>query len=151
MLFFNLNYFHIMRNIIIISSLCFLFACSENLEKRISLLSPDGTPAVVEYYKKDSTVVFPVKIVRLYSNGEKQEETLFNDAGERHGEHTFWFPNGDKMLEENFDNGVLDGKATYWHENGEKSYEAYFSHGIPTGTWRYFDREGRLQKEQKFE
>lgn len=140
-----------MRNILIISFLCLSFACSENLEKRVSLLSPDGTPAVVEYYKKDSTVIFPVKIVRLYSNNEKQEETHFNDTGERHGKHTFWFPDGNKMLEENFENGELHGKATYWHESGEKSYEAYFSHGMPTGTWRYFDREGRLQKEQKFE
>lgn len=140
-----------MRNIIIISSLIFLFACSENLEKRVAIVSPDGNPTVVEFYKKDSTITLPVKVIRYYANNEKQEETHFNDAGERHGTHTFWFPDGEKMLEENFENGELHGKAVYWHENGEKSYVAHFSHGTPSGTWRYYDRKGKLQKKQKFD
>ena len=140
-----------MRNIVIISSLCLFFACSGNLEKRVSSLDPDGNPAVVEYYKKDSTAIFPVKIVRFYSNSEKQEETHYNDAGERHGKHTVWFTSGEKMLEENFENGEQHGKTTHWNERGKKSFEGYYSYGVPTGTWRYFDNEGRLQKEQKFE
>ncbi|MDR1762315.1 MAG: hypothetical protein LBR55_07680 [Bacteroidales bacterium] len=139
-----------MRNLIIISILCFLFACSENLEKRIVSTHPNENPAVIEYYQKDSSITFPPKIVRFYINGEKQEETYYNKAGLKQGTHTFWFANGEKMLEEEFDNDVLHGKALYWNENGTKSYEAYFSYGVPTGTWRYFDRDGRLQKEQKF-
>jgi len=140
-----------MRNILIISCLCFLFACSENLEKRITLLHPEGNPAVIEYYRKNDTLAFPAKIVRFYNNSEKQEETYYNEAGERHGTHTFWFANGEKMLEENFENGELHGKAVYWNERGKKSYEAHFTHGVPSGKWRYFNSEGRLQKEQKFD
>ncbi len=140
-----------MKNIVIISCLCFLFACSGNLEKRITLTHPNGNAAVVEYYKKDSLSVFPVKIVRFYNDGEKQEESHYNDAGKRHGKHIFWFSGGEKMLEENFEEDELHGKATYWNEDGKKSYAAEYSHGTPTGTWRYFDREGHLQKEQKFD
>jgi len=139
-----------MRNILIISCLCFFFACSENLEKRITQIHPEGKPAVVEYRKKNDSLAFPVKIVRFYSNGEKQEETHYNEAGELHGNHTFWSIDGKKMVEENFENGNQHGKATYWNENGKKSYEAHYTHGEASGTWRFFDHEGRLQSEKKF-
>ncbi|MCL2329497.1 MAG: hypothetical protein FWC39_13435 [Bacteroidetes bacterium] len=140
-----------MRNIVIISSLCFLFACSGNLEKRITLTHPDGSKAVVAYVNKNDTLAHPAKIVRFYMNSEKQEETYYNVKGERHGKHTVWFMSGDKMLEENFENGELHGKATYWGESGKKTHEAHYTHGEASGTWRFFDKEGRLQSEKKFE
>ncbi|MDR2964070.1 MAG: hypothetical protein LBU90_10630 [Bacteroidales bacterium] len=139
-----------MRNLVIISCLCLFAACSENLEKRISMYHPEGNPAVIEYYRNNDTAAFPAKIVRMYAHGEKEEETNYNPVGERDGLHTFWYMSGDKMLEENFKDGVLDGKATYWNENATKSYEAQFTAGEPSGTWKFYDNEGHLLKEQTF-
>jgi antitoxin component YwqK of YwqJK toxin-antitoxin module len=43
-----------------------------------------------------------------------------------HGPATWWYENGQKMLEKNYKDGKLDGLLIMWHENGtEKDRKSY--------------------------
>lgn len=136
-------------NYLIISLLIVLMSCSENLEERIVYSHPNKTPAIIEYYKKGDTATSPVKVVRYYFNGEKQEETNYKE-GKKDGESTMWFMSGEKMFIATYKDDQFDGPFIQWYENGEKEYEAFYTNGRPSGTWKYYKNDGSLQKEQKF-
>lgn len=136
-------------NYLLISILMLFISCSENLEERIVYSHPNKTPAVIEYYKKGDTVSSPVKIVRYYFNGEKQEETYLKN-GKKDGVSTMWFMSGEKMYEAHYSDDILNGTFVQYYENGEKEYEAEYNMGRPTGTWKYYKNDGSLLKEQKF-
>ncbi|MDP1745122.1 MAG: hypothetical protein Q8L90_06075 [Bacteroidota bacterium] len=42
----------------------------------------------------------------------------FNDNGNQHGKWTYYYENGQKSVERNFENGKFNGKWKEWYENG---------------------------------
>ncbi|MBP5584200.1 MAG: hypothetical protein J6X43_09665 [Bacteroidales bacterium] len=127
----------------------FLFcSCSEEQEKVIAY-HPNGEPAYVEYFTKADSIN-PVRTLRYYYNGEKQEEIHFRD-GIKEGKNTFWYQNGEKMFEGNYENGQMNGTFTQWFDNGMIDYIAEYENGRPTGTWKYFRKDGSLISEQKMQ
>lgn len=137
-------------NLLIISSLLALFSCSEMKSERVTLRHPNNTPATIEYFTTSDTTVLPAKIVRFYINGEKQDETYFNVKGEKEGKYSFWYDNGEKMIEANYVQNVFHGEYVLRNFEGNLQLEAEYDMGSPTGTWKYYDRNGSLQNQQNF-
>lgn len=134
---------------LIFSSLIVLMSCSEKLEERIVYTHPNNTPAIIEYYSLSDSSKQPVKIVRYYFNGEKQEETFYKN-GKKDGVSTMWYLNGEKMYKAEYKDDEFHGTFIQWYENGKKEYEAEYNMGRPSGTWKYYKIDGSLQNEQKF-
>lgn len=123
-------------------------ACSD--ENEVVVVShPNGKPAYVEYFKKNDTIN-PVRTMRYYYDGEKQEEIHYKD-GVKNGEMTFWYQNGEKMMMGTYKNGALNGTFTQWFDNGKVDYIAEYTNGRPSGTWKYYSADGKLLSEQKMQ
>ena len=45
---------------------------------------------------------------------------------------------------------MLEGLWTYWYKNGQKSKEGNFEGGDSTGIWIWWDKNGQIKKEKKF-
>jgi len=133
---------------IYIVSLIVLVSCTDEVEKIVTM-HPNGKPAYVEYFTKEDSLS-PVRTLRYYFNGEKEEEIHYKD-GVKHGKNTFWYQNGEKMYEGNYVDGLMDGVFTQWFNNGNVDYIAEYTQGRPSGTWRYYKNDGTLLKEQKMQ
>lgn len=128
----------------------FLCACSDNLEKKVVSVYPNGTPTQVNYLKEINGKAVVVKETRFYPNGEKSSEGEWTPQNQKTGEWTQWFMNGEKWIEENYENGSRDGSFVVWRENGEKEYEGEYKDDMPAGTWKFFDKKGNKQREIKY-
>lgn len=124
----------------------FFTACTNEKEHIVST-HPNGKTAFAEYFS-DKDTINPIRSLRYYFNGEKQEEISYRD-GIKNGPYIFWFPNGEKMFEGTYKNGLLDGTFTQWYDNGEIDYIAHYENGRPSGTWEYYSKEGKLLSKQK--
>ncbi|MFO7868653.1 MAG: hypothetical protein R6U95_05075 [Bacteroidales bacterium] len=136
--------------ITILTLICGIYSCSENLEKKVVSVHPNNTPALIEYYKSGDTTDNPAKIVRYYINGEKREEYYLKD-GMRHGSSTMWHINGNKKTECHYYENLYDGEFTEWFDDGTKNYEGFFDKGQASGTWKFYNRDGSLQSETTYE
>jgi len=87
-----------------------------------------------------------VKETRFYPNGEKSEEGGLNEAGKKHGVWTQWFANGEKWIEETYEDGMRTGEFTVWKENGLKEYEGSYKQDQPSGKWIFYDKKGNKDK-----
>lgn len=81
-----------------------------------------------------------------YPNGQlKSAGTISN--GKKEGLWTYYYENGVKWSECNFQAGVSHGKVVSYHPNGQVNYLGYFTGGTKSGIWQFYDSEGKLLKE----
>jgi hypothetical protein len=88
---------------------------------------------------------------KLYSAKEARpvwegEYFLFNRVEPEKSKYqrtcTWYHPNGQKMRESQFRDGVLDGKTTLFTEDGKPSYTGTYRNGKLQGLWTYTEANG---------
>ena len=62
--------------------------------------------------------------------------------GERDGLWTWYYGNGAKMFEGEFQSGIPMGKHKYWYDNGQIEMMGKYKAGEMEGRWDYFDNNG---------
>ncbi len=75
---------------------------------------------------------------------KKQEEPFYN------GKRIEYYNNGNKQLEENYVNGVINGQRILWYPNKELQSNQYYSYGKKKGTFNWYSNKGNLIKIEKF-
>lgn len=128
----------------------FAASCSEKLEKKVVSVYPNGTPMLVEYTKKVNNKDVVIKETRFYPNGEKSSEGEWTVDSRKTGTWTQWYQNGEKWIEEQYDNGQKNGSLIEWRENGKKLYEGEFKNDKPSGTWKYYDEKGNKTNQENY-
>ncbi|MCL1088151.1 toxin-antitoxin system YwqK family antitoxin [Shewanella profunda] len=89
-------------------------------------------------------------IEEFYESGQLAWREQFNPAGELHGEHVKWYPNG--QLEEKiyFENGKEQGMANWYHDNGQLALEIYLENGLREGLFKSYYKSGVLSAEGQY-
>jgi len=67
------------------------------------------------------------------------------DKEDFHGLATWYYENGHKAQEVNYQNGIAHGKATYYFENGRKSKELIYQNGERHGRLTAWFEDGSVQ------
>lgn len=68
-------------------------------------------------------------IIRYYyKNGQKDWQTEYQND-QAHGKHIVWYRNGQKQFEMEYSNGQMNGKYIEWQKNGGKVYEGEYKNG----------------------
>ena len=98
-----------------------------------------------------------------YMNGQPQSElaTMFFIDGtkaslvqnkmidrRRHSQETGWYQNGQKRIEENYVNGLLEGLQTEWFQNGQKKLEENYVLDRKEGRQIQWSENGEVLKEE---
>ena len=65
-----------------------------------------------------------------YDNGQVQQAFAFDATGKRAGKQTYFYENGQTMIEGNWDGGKEAGVVTEFYENGDKKSEKNFNGGV---------------------
>ena len=58
-----------------------------------------------------------------------------------------FYPNGQRVWEENYKDGKLDGLQTIWYEGGQKKAEGNNKDGYPHGLWTQWYPDGQKKSE----
>jgi antitoxin component YwqK of YwqJK toxin-antitoxin module len=96
----------------------------------IEELHPNGKPSGETIHINENEK----KHITYYENGTKESETHL--IGYTRISREKWFDNGEKRLEEYWDNeGKPIGDWYVWFENGELLQEQHYTDGIPDGDW----------------
>jgi antitoxin component YwqK of YwqJK toxin-antitoxin module len=85
-----------------------------------------------------------------YENGVKRREVNYNN-GLLSGSLTEYYETGSVWKEYNIVNGFPDGTYTEWHVGERKKEEGVFDNGSKTGIWKTWDSNGNLISEVIFE
>ena len=85
----------------------------------------DGKPITIEPIDVENERY----IVRYYyPNGQKDWEAEYQND-QLHGKSIRWYENGQKYWETDYQNNQLHGKSIGWYENGQKSWERDYQNG----------------------
>ena len=82
-----------------------------------------------------------------YRNGGKMTEGEF-EAGQPSALHVWWYENGQQKAQGEYLNGHQTGNWTWWHENGLKKTEGLIVDGRKTGMWSEWKEDGSLVQER---
>jgi antitoxin component YwqK of YwqJK toxin-antitoxin module len=85
-----------------------------------------------------------------YKDGGKQMEGEF-DQDKPVGKHVWWYSNGQKQAEGEFDAGLETGKWTWWHSNGQKMTEGEFVDGTQVGRWIRWNASGLVEDTRDYD
>lgn len=88
-------------------------------------------------YKPNSEIPFTGVVEDHWDNGQKALEERYED-GVLDGMRTVWYWSGQKKYEEYYKDGQEDGKWTEWHENGEMRVVGSYKDGRKDGKWTWF-------------
>jgi len=138
-----------MKKIILLAFVIMIFSCAKEIKTETVVLSkyPDGTTLTEGIYKWRGNEKVKIKEISYFPSGVIEYEGELNYKQQKHGLWVYWYEDGTKWLEENYENNILHGKFTEWYLSGEKSYEGEYSDGIPAGTWTFWDADGNKSKE----
>ena len=86
-----------------------------------------------------------VGIKTYYKNGTQSSEERVSN-GQFIGLRTWWFDNGLKRFQVNYNSrGLKTGIETWWHENGKKKSECRFKNGRKVlGSYKEWNPQGKL-------
>lgn len=116
--------------------------------------------AAVEYYspgvkKSEGTYLYAKEITKTshdFWNGEVYEVTLGKEgANQRHGHWIWWYKDGGKHLEGDYDRDQPVGLHVWWHPNGQKMTEGEYEGGLETGRWVWWHANGQKMTEGTFQ
>jgi antitoxin component YwqK of YwqJK toxin-antitoxin module len=85
-----------------------------------------------------------------YKNGQKRCEEEYQN-GHRHGKYSGWYENGQKHWEGEWQNGQLHGKRSWWYENGQKRWEEEYLNGQLHGKSFWWWENGKKSGEEEWQ
>jgi antitoxin component YwqK of YwqJK toxin-antitoxin module len=85
-----------------------------------------------------------------YKDGGKQMEGEF-EQDKPVGKHVWWYSNGQKQAEGEFEAGLEVGKWTWWHTNGQKMTEGEFVDGVQVGRWLRWNTMGLVEESRDYD
>lgn len=100
-------------------------------------------------YIKGTSEPYTGKIMALWAGAKIRREASFV-KGKLNGTEIFWFKNGKREFEKNWDNGIAHGRFLMWFEDGKKRAVANYKYGKPHGVWTYWYDNGNIKSEEHF-
>lgn len=83
-----------------------------------------------------------------YENGTKKREINYQN-GVYNGQLVSYYPSGQQSVVMTFSQGIQSGLTTRWYQNGKKKFEGNYLNGNPAGVWRFWKADGSLIKEEQ--
>jgi len=100
-------------------------------------------------YAKGMTKPYTGRVMALWAVSKVRREAAYKQ-GKLHGPDVYYFINGKRESEKNWDNGVANGKFLLWFKDGKKRAVANYKDGKPDGNWIYWYEEGTKKTESQY-
>jgi antitoxin component YwqK of YwqJK toxin-antitoxin module len=133
----------------VVFAVLLISACHYKAVEVIEETYENGNPKTVKYYKDEAKEIL-IKEILYYEDGTKKLEGSYKN-GERTGEWSYWYPNGNLWSRGSYKAGIDNGLKTVWHENGQKYYEGDLKDGKRIGVWKFWEKDGSLIKEINYD
>ena len=100
-------------------------------------------------YKDKKLLIKQGHFIFYYENGKKQSEGDFEN-NKNEGQWTYWFENGQKKSEGKFEKDLRQSTWIYWHENGQKKSEGLYVNNNEEAKWFFWFDSGEKSAEGKY-
>lgn len=100
--------------------------------------------------QSDTTKIVNGHSVILRPGGQKLMEGDMRD-GERHGQWTSYFENGQMQSRSDYEHGRLEGPTVVFRSDGALNYAGQYHDGKQVGTWKFHDETGALAKTVEYD
>jgi antitoxin component YwqK of YwqJK toxin-antitoxin module len=124
--------------------------CKDYDGVEVSSYYSDSLPQVVTYYKYVGNKKIVVKEIRYYQNQQVAEEGNYDENNNKHGKWIYYFEDGKKKSEINYDHGKKNGEMIEYYRSGKKMYIAHYQNDIANGKWIIFDENGKKISETNY-
>ncbi len=111
----------------------------------VTEFTADNRPLSVSYYKDSVETRF-----RFNDNYTVNAKGLVVN-GKKEGRWEFYYANGQKLLEANYQNGVENGAYNSYRENGVPYFLGFYINGKRANVWEFYDEQGNLIGRQDFD
>jgi len=91
-----------------------------------------------------------VTVTEVSDDGITETSYLDKDLYIKHGKDIYWWRVGQKGVEKNYDNNVLNGKYTSWYDNGQIMGEGNYKDGKIVGKYTFWHRNGQIDSERNY-
>tara|TARA_Y100000588_G_scaffold70727_1_gene72548 strand:+ start:169 stop:933 length:765 start_codon:yes stop_codon:yes gene_type:complete len=113
--------------------------------------APDGLEH--QWYRNGQTM-----LEATWDQGRLKQAASYRDNGEKtgvveqgNGKIYSYYPNGDKMTEDTYVNGVREGPALYWHANGRMGRHVNYANGQPHGEGTQWKADGKILRRETWD
>ncbi|MBU1996070.1 MAG: toxin-antitoxin system YwqK family antitoxin, partial [Candidatus Omnitrophica bacterium] len=113
----------------------------------------DGSLMTEENFEdNESTLKIFDKNGTMIGSFYTEDGKLFHENGKIfNGRQTVKYSNGNKFLEEEFNDGILNGSSTAFYETGNIKIAGNYEDNEPVGAFKIYNEEGRIEKEENYE
>ena len=100
-----------------------------------------GNIRSITYHIKKEKKTYDGTLYRI----EKWKKEGYSQNGQKSYERR-WHPNGQKIEEKTYKNGIENGLRTEWYDNGQKRSEGTFKDGKQVGSTKRWNKDGSVRK-----
>ena len=124
---------------------------AENSKTNAPTLVRNGYGEMVERYNyKTPKYGSFVTVTEVSDDGITETSYLDKDLYIKHGKDIYWWRVGQKGVEKNYDNNVLNGKYTSWYDTGQIMGEGNYKDGKIVGKYTFWHRNGQIDSERTY-
>ena len=124
---------------------------AENSKTNVFSSVRNGYGEIVERYNyKTPKYGSFVTVTEVSDDGITEISYLDKDLYIKHGKDIYWWRVGQKGVEKNYDNNVLNGKYTSWYDNGQIMGEGNYKDGKIVGKYTFWHRNGQIDSERTY-
>ena len=91
------------------------------------------------------------KSLTLYESCEIQRFCFLNDQGKEHGKERWWYETGEKWIEIEYRDGVINGIHNVFYKNGNKKSQHNYRNGKEHGYYIKFYENGQKKSETPYQ
>jgi antitoxin component YwqK of YwqJK toxin-antitoxin module len=124
------------------------FELKDQLANGVYKVYYDSLKTILDYTGEINNQKRTNKWTWFYENGIKKREINYQD-GVYHGQLISYYPSGQQSVVMSFIQGVQNGSTTRWYQDGAKKFEGGYLNGNPSGVWKFWKADGSLLKEEQ--
>ena len=103
--------------------------------------------------------VYIILLLALLTGCEKSVTYLEDSGGVKYeknteepftGKYVKFYQDGQKKLEEHYNNGKKEGLWTSWKTDGTKEFQLHFKDGKKDGLWTQWDEDGNISETRTY-
>lgn len=87
------------------------------------------------------------EIKNHFDNGQVSTVFFENEKGQKNGQETVFYQNGNIQYQRTWKNNKLDGTGNHYFRDGNLYFTEVYENGKKTGAWKYYDDQGDLKQE----
>jgi antitoxin component YwqK of YwqJK toxin-antitoxin module len=124
------------------------FELKDQLANGVYKVYLDSLKTILDYTAEINNQKRTNKWTWYFEDGTKRREIDYQN-GVYNGQMISYYPSGQQSVVMSFSEGSQNGLTTRWYQDGAKKFEGSYVNGLPSGLWKFWKEDGSILKEEQ--